>query len=82
MARGYDSEQIREKLIDVLGQSKTGLTGIEIAEKMHVNRVTMAKYLKVFAAESLIKQKSMGSVNLWFIEKGVDQSTFQQTCSR
>lgn len=76
MARGYNSEQIREKLIDVLAQSKTGLTGIEIAEKLHVNRVTMAKYLKVFAAESLIQQKNIGSLNLWFIEKGVDQLSF------
>ncbi|HJU14191.1 MAG TPA: ArsR family transcriptional regulator [Candidatus Nitrosotalea sp.] len=78
MTRGYDSEQIREKLIDALSQSKIGLTGIEIAEKLHVNRVTMAKYLKVFAAESLIKQKTIGSVNLWFIEKGVDQLSFPQ----
>ena len=76
MTRGYDAEQIREKLIDVLSQSKIGLTGMEIAEKLHVNRVTMAKYLKVFAAESLIKQKNIGSVNLWFIEKGVDQLSF------
>lgn len=78
MTRGYDSEQIREKLIDVLSQSRMGLTGMEIAEKLHVNRVTMAKYLQVFAAESLIKQKTIGNVNLWFVEKGVDQLTFPQ----
>lgn len=76
MTRGYDSEQIREKLIDVLSRSKIGLTGMEIAEKLHVNRVTMAKYLKVFAAESLIKQKNIGNVSLWFVEKGVDQLSF------
>ena len=76
MTRGYNPEQIREKLIDALSQSKTGLTGIEIAEKLSVNRVTMAKYLKVFAAESLIKQKNIGNVSLWFIEKGVDQLSF------
>ncbi|MDE1727130.1 MAG: ArsR family transcriptional regulator [Thaumarchaeota archaeon] len=76
MARGYDTEEMREKLIDALSKSKTGLTGIEIAEKLRVNRVTMSKYLKFFAAESLIQQKSIGSVNLWFIEKGVDQLSF------
>lgn len=68
--------EIREKLIDVLSSSKTGLTGMEIAAKLRVNRVTMAKYLQVFAAESIIKQKKIGSVNLWFIEKGVDQLSF------
>jgi hypothetical protein len=76
VTRGYSTEKIRDKLIDVLNQSKTGLTGIEIAAKLKVNRVTMSKYLKVFAAEGLIKQKNMGSVNLWFIEVGIDQLNF------
>ncbi|MGB9002544.1 MAG: ArsR family transcriptional regulator, partial [Nitrosotalea sp.] len=56
--------------------SKTGLTGIEIAKKLRVNRVTMSKYLKVFAAEGLIKQKNIGMMNLWFVEKGVDHLDF------
>ncbi len=76
MTRGYDTEKIRGKLINVLNQTKTGFTGTEIAEKLRVNRVTMSKYLKVFAAEGLIKQKNIGSVNLWFIEEGVDQLNF------
>ena len=76
MTREYSTEKIRDKLIDVLSQSKTGLTGIEIAEKLKVNRVTMSKYLKVFAAEGLIKQKNMGSVNLWFVEAGINQLNF------
>jgi hypothetical protein len=76
LTRGYNTEKIRDKLIDILSQSKTGLTGIEIAKKLKVNRVTMSKYLKVFAAEGLVKQKNIGNVNLWFIEAGVDQLTF------
>jgi len=76
LTRGYSSEKIRDKLIDVLSQSKTGLTGMEIAEKLKVNRVTISKYLKIFAAEGLIKQKNMGSVNLWFVEAGIDQLNF------
>lgn len=76
MAREYDVDKIREKLIDVLSPAKTGLTGIEIAEKLRINRVTMSKYLKILAGEGLIKQKNMGSVNLWFIEEGVDKLNF------
>ena len=57
MAREYDVDKIREKLIDVLSPAKTGLTGIEIAEKLRINRVTMSKYLKILAGEGLIKQK-------------------------
>ncbi len=76
MTREYSADKIREKLIDVLRPAKTGLTGIEIAEKLQINRVTISKYLKIFAGEGLIKQKNMGSVNLWFIEEGVDKLSF------
>ena len=76
MTRGYQSEKIKEKLIDVLRNSKTGISGTEISEKLGINRITMTKYLEVFAAEGLIKQKKAGSVNLWFVEEGVDHFNF------
>ncbi len=76
MTRGYQANKIREKLIDVLHESKTGLSSIEISEKLKVNRITMTKYLKVFAAEGLVKQKNMGSGNLWFIEEGINYLHF------
>jgi methanogenic corrinoid protein MtbC1 len=76
VARGYQTEKIKEKLIDVLLDSKTGLSGIELAEKLRINRITMTKYLKVFAAEGLVKKKNLGSVNLWFMEEGVDHLRF------
>ena len=78
MTRGYNPDEMREKLIDVLSPSRTGLTGVEIAKKLKVNRVTISKYLKVFAGEGLIKQKNMGSVNLWFIEGGADKLNFPE----
>ncbi|TLX82968.1 MAG: ArsR family transcriptional regulator [Thaumarchaeota archaeon] len=76
MVRGYKVEKIKEKLIDVLRDSKTGLSGIEIAEKLKINRLTITKYLQVFAAEGLVKQKNVGNVNLWFIEEGVESFEF------
>ncbi len=76
MTRGYQLEEIQKKLIDVLSDSKTGLSGVEISEKLGVNRATMAKYLNVFAAEGLIKQKNAGNINLWFIESGTEQLHF------
>ena len=76
MVRGYQAEKIKEKLIEVLHDSKTGLSGIEIAEKLKINRLTMTKYLQVFAAEGLVKQKNIGNVNLWFIEEGVESFEF------
>ncbi|TBR12382.1 MAG: ArsR family transcriptional regulator [Candidatus Nitrosotenuis sp.] len=76
MTRGYQLEEIQKKLIDVLTDSKTGLSGVEISERLGVNRATMAKYLNVFAAEGLIKQKNAGNINLWFIESGTEQLHF------
>ena len=76
MARGYQVEAIKEKLIDVLRNSKTGLSGVEISEKLKINRLTMTKYLQVFAAEGLVRQKNVGNVNIWFMEEGVESFEF------
>ena len=57
MGRSYSIEDIRKKLILILGDSKTGMSGVEISEKIGVNRITMTKYLKVFAAEGLLRSK-------------------------
>ena len=76
MARGYQTEVIKEKLVDLLGNSKTGLSGLEISERLNINRITVTKYLNVFAAEGLIKQKNIGNVNLWFIEAGTEKFHF------
>jgi len=55
-----------------------GLSGVEIAEKLRINRATLAKYLGVFAAEGLIRQKDIGNAHLWFIETGVENLQFPQ----
>ena len=76
MAKGYQTKDLKEKLVEVLENSKTGLSGVEISEKLGVNRVTMTKYLNIFATEGMIRQKNIGNVNLWFIEEGIEQFDF------
>ena len=76
MAKGYQVQELKQQLVDVLANSKTGLSGIEISEKLGINRVTMAKYLNVFATEGMIGQKNIGNVNLWFLEEGTEQFEF------
>jgi methanogenic corrinoid protein MtbC1 len=76
MARGYLIEEIRQKLISILEDNVTGMSGIEISKKLGVNRITMAKYLKVFAAERLLRQKNIGNVILWFLEPGQESYNF------
>ena len=72
MGRGYSTEGVREKLISLLDDSEAGMSGVEISEKTGINRITMTKYLKVFEAEGLIRQKNIGNVNLWFVEEGTE----------
>ena len=56
--------------------SDSGISGVEISKKINVNRITMIKYLKVFAAEGLLRQKNIGNVTLWFLEPGQESFIF------
>lgn len=76
MGRGYSIEEMRQKLISALEHSETGMSGVEVSEKVGVNRITMAKYLKVFAAEGLLRQKNIGNITLWFLEPGQESYNF------
>lgn len=76
MAKGYQTQDLKQKLIEILSNSKTGLSGVEISQKLGINRVTMSKYLNVFASEGMLRQKNIGNVNLWFIEEGTEQFEF------
>ena len=76
MARGYQTDDVKIKLVELLSEAKTGLSGVEISEKLGINRVTMTKYLNIFAAEGLIRQKNIGNVNLWFVDEGSEPLVF------
>ena len=52
------------------------MSGVEISDQMKVNRITMTKYLKVFAAEGLVRQKNIGNITLWFLEPGQESFHF------
>ena len=76
MGKGYSTKDVRQKLIAALDGSTTGMSGVEISDKVGINRVTMTKYLKVFAAEGLLRQKNIGNVTLWFLEPGQESFDF------
>ena len=76
MGRGYSTESIREKLISSLESSDTGMSGMDLSKKIGINRITMSKYLKVFAAEGLLRQKNIGNITLWFLEPGQESFDF------
>jgi methanogenic corrinoid protein MtbC1 len=77
MYRRYTLDEIKRKIIDVLHSAGgTGLSGIELADRMGINRMTMTKYLHVMYAMGLLKKKKIGNVNIWFVEIGVGDIEF------
>ncbi|QLH11510.1 helix-turn-helix domain-containing protein [Nitrosarchaeum sp. AC2] len=76
MGKGYESSEIRQRLIELLEDSKSGMSGVEISKKLGVNRTTMTKYLKVFAAEGFLRQNNIGNITLWFLESGQEAYSF------
>jgi len=74
--RRYTLDEVKRKIVDVLQGAGTGLSGIELAEKTGINRMTITKYLDVMYAMGLVKKKKTGNVNVWFIEAGLADIEF------
>lgn len=68
MARGYGIDEIRQKIIRVMGDSGTEMSGVEVSTKVGISRVTMAKYLVLFESAGLLRRRSIGNVTLWSLE--------------
>jgi len=76
MTRGYQTEDIQQKIIELLQNSNSGMSGVEISKQLGINRITVTKYLNIFAAEGLLHKKNIGNVTLWFAEKGLEKFYF------
>ena len=77
MYRRYTLDEIRRKIIDVLQSAGgTGLSGVELADRIGINRMTVTKYLDVMHAMGLLKKKKIGNVNIWFVQIGVGDIEF------
>lgn len=77
MYRRYTLDEVKRKIVDALqGAGGTGLSGIELADKTGLNRMTITKYLDVMHAMGLIKKKKIGPVNVWVLESGVADIEF------
>ncbi len=76
MYRRYTLDEVKRKIVDVLQGAGTGLSGIELADRTGINRMTITKYLDVMHAMGLVKKKKTGNVNVWFLETGVADIEF------
>ena len=77
MYRRYRLDEIKRKIIDILQSAGgTGLSGVELADRIGINRMTITKYLDVMHAMGLLKKKKIGNVNIWFAQIGVGDIEF------
>jgi predicted transcriptional regulator len=60
----------RDKILILLKKHPQGLTIMEIAELLDVNRITIAKYVYGLNIEGLIKQRQIGPAKLCYLKKG------------
>jgi DNA-binding transcriptional regulator YhcF (GntR family) len=74
--RRYTIDEIKNKVIETLRNHEEGMSSIELADAIHVNRMTITKYLNILSAVGLIKRKKIGSINIWTIESGVEDIEF------
>ena len=71
MYRRYTLDEVKYKVVDLLQDNRSGLSGIEIAEKIGINRMTVTKYLNILLTLGLVKKKKAGPVNIWYLESGI-----------
>lgn len=64
-------DEVKRKIIYILQMNDTGLSGVELANKTGINRMTITKYLNILSTIGLIRKKKLGSVNVWYLETGV-----------
>ncbi len=62
-------EAIQNQIMEVLNSSDSGASSNEIAEKLAVDRHTLAKHLDVLNAKGYVDYRQLGMAKLWFATK-------------
>ena len=76
MYRRYTLDEVKHKVTSLLQGNSAGLSGVELAEKTGINRMTMSKYLNVLLTLGLVRRKKAGPVNIWYLNSGITDLEF------
>ena len=55
----------KDKILEVIGKSKVGLTTVDVAKKAGVSKTTVIKYLSVLSSEGSVEFVEVGPSKLW-----------------
>ena len=73
--KGYALDNIKKRIIEALKEEETGLSGVELAKKIKVSRITLTKYLKMLETMGLVKRKSIGISNVWYLDQSMEDAS-------
>ena len=59
----------RDKIVVLLRKHPRGLTILEIAELLGINRITVAKYVYGLTVEGIVRQRQIGPAKLCYLEE-------------
>lgn len=76
MYRRYTLDEVKHKITSLLQGNIAGLSGVELAEKTGINRMTVSKYLNVLLTLGLVRRKKAGPVNIWYLNSGITDLEF------
>lgn len=76
MYRRYTLDEVKHKITSLLQGNSAGLSGVELAERTGINRMTMSKYLNVLLTLGLVRRKKAGPVNIWYLNSGITDLEF------
>jgi predicted transcriptional regulator len=57
--RRYTLEEITRKVYSELIESDAGLSGVDLAARTKINRMTLARYLDLMLAKGLVRKKKL-----------------------
>ncbi len=57
--RRYTIDEISRKVYSELSENYSGLSGVELAARTKINRMTLAKYLDLMLAKGLVRKKKL-----------------------
>ncbi len=73
MYKRYTLDEVKRKVIDALQHNPSGMSSNEIADKIEINRTTLAKYLDVLSTIGIINIKKIGNVNIWTLQPSISK---------
>ncbi|MFP3284172.1 MAG: winged helix-turn-helix domain-containing protein, partial [Candidatus Nanopusillus acidilobi] len=66
------TNDVDEKLLEVLKQNAYGLTISELSKILNINRITLSKHLEILKERGYLNYRVVGKAKIWYINEDVN----------